>query len=265
MKRRDQLFLFLQKSIICILIMSLSSGCSWKAWTVWPTLGVRPNEPNGSFSENVTNRCLYLGGEDKKDKANQYACLQYHEYREWGLDLAAAYRSRATLNEWGLTAAALIALAGAGAITGLAAFGATASDAYKIIPLAGGFIAGSAAWFDNKKRAKDYTEAANSIMNAVGTSEGTVTSPPTASSFSSASKALYDAIVKVQNDLENKRNEQLGTADVQELTSLLKNQTKALEDLKTSNDNLKKETEELKQQVKQAAESGTEPATSPTQ
>ena len=71
------------------------------------------------------------------------------------------------MNEWSLTAAAVVGLASVGTLTGLAAFGQAGSDAAKMIPIAGGFVTGVTAWFDNKTRAKDYTLAADAIDGAL--------------------------------------------------------------------------------------------------
>lgn len=181
-----------------LLVLSLSSGCSYKAWTVFPTLGIRPNHPTITYSDGVQARC---------NRYNQSAaCLEFFNTVEWGQELSEAYRSRATMNEWAFTAAGVLGLATIGALSGLGAFGQAGSDAAKIIPLAGGFVTGAIAWFDNKKRAKDYTLAADAIDGALAESmKNVLAAGGTDKKFMEETGNLYPKIYDAEIELERKR------------------------------------------------------------
>lgn len=184
--------------VSCFLVLSLSSGC---ATTSIPTLGIRPNQPNLEYSEAIQNRCKK---EVSAETSETYRdCLYFYNIVEWGQELSEAYRTRATLNEWGVMAAGVVALAVLGSVTGLAAFNRASSDAARIIPLAGGFTAGAAALWDNKARAAAYTEAANTIDKALSAArKGLVTT-----SYKQKAEALKETITTAKTDLETKRSE----------------------------------------------------------
>lgn len=138
------------------------------------------------------------------------------------------------MNEWALTAAAVIGLASVGALTGLAAFGQAGSDAAKIIPIAGGFATGIAAWFDNKTRAKNYTLAANKIDTGLAEAMASVVDG-TDAKFRAATGPLYKVIGEAERELETKRTtEVLETAEDRLKAAELKQQEleRKLEDLK---------------------------------
>ena len=147
---------FHPRLVSCVLVLSLSSAC---VSTGIPTLGIRPNQPRLEYSEAVENRCKKEAPPDNSDSYRD--CLYFYNIYDWGQELSEAYRTRATLNEWGVVAAGIISLAVVGSLAGLGAFSLAGSDAAKILPLAGGFTAGAAALWDNKTRAAAYTHAAN--------------------------------------------------------------------------------------------------------
>lgn len=182
-----------------MLVLSLSSGCSYKAWTVFPTLGIRPNHPTITYSSEVQTRCGTYSSPPTP------ACLDFFNTVEWGQGLSEAYRSRATMNEWSLTAAAVLGLVFIGTLSGLAAFGQGGSDAAKIIPLAGGFATGVTAWFDNKTRAKEYTLAADKIDGALAKAMAAVAVDGTDKTIRYETSKLYTAIYDAERELEKKR------------------------------------------------------------
>lgn len=200
-----------------VLVLSFSPGC---VSTSIPTLGVRPNQPNLEYSEAVVNRCKK---EAVPDTAPAYGdCLYFYNILEWGQDLSEAYRTRATLNEWGVMAAGIVALTVVGSLTGLAAFSQAGSDAAKIIPLAGAFTAGAAALWDNKARAGAYTHAANSIDTALATYSKGVTG----TNYREKAAALHEAITSAKNELETKRSE---FANIEERLKKAEENIKALQ------------------------------------
>jgi hypothetical protein len=181
-----------------VLVLVFSSGC---ATTSIPTLGVRPNQPNLEYNDAVKARCK---DETPPEGSEAYrGCLSFYNIVEWGQDLSEAYRTRATLNEWGVITAGVMGLAVVGSLAGLAAFSLAGSDAAKILPLAGGFVAGSAALWDNKSRAAAYTDAANQIDTALAVARKTVT----ATTYRGKGAELQEAITRAKNELETKRSE----------------------------------------------------------
>jgi hypothetical protein len=180
------------------LVLSLTAGC---ATTSIPTLGIRPNQPGLEYSDTVKARCK---DEAPPENADAYReCLYFYNIVDWGQDLSEAYRTRATLNEWGLMAAGIVALAVVGSVTGLAAFNQAGSDAAKIIPLAGGFVAGAAALWDNKARAAAYTHAARIIDEALSDARKGLT----ATNYRQKAETLQEKITEAKNELEEKRSE----------------------------------------------------------
>jgi hypothetical protein len=140
---------------------------------------------------------------DQTVRAN---CLFFFNVYEWGEELSEAYRTRATWNEWGFTAAGVTALAIVGSLTGLAAFGLAGSDAAKILPLAGGFVGGAAALWDNKARAAAYTVAANKIDTALAAAKDGLSSD----TYRAKAGELQKAITSAKIELETKRSEFAG-------------------------------------------------------
>lgn len=180
------------------LALSLTAGC---ATTSLPTLGIRANQPGLEYSDTVKARCKDEAPPEDSDAYRE--CLYFYNIVDWGQSLSEAYRTRATLNEWGMMAAGIVALAVVGSVTGLAAFNQAGSDAAKIIPLAGGFIAGAAALWDNKARAAAYTHAANVIDNALSQAREGLSR----TNYRQKAETLQGAITGAKNELEQKRTE----------------------------------------------------------
>ena len=186
-----------------ILILSLFSmtGC---ATTSFPVLGIRPDYPNLSPSPEVVEWCKSVADGAKP------SCLMYRNYHEYATTLSASYRSRATLNEWALYFAGLVGLSGLTATAGLAAASA-GIQALRIVPLVTGFVSGITAVAENKDKALNYTNAANSIDEAIDAAERMVASRQ---DYTAAFEQLSQTVTKAKNELESSRVE-LATRDNQ--------------------------------------------------
>ncbi len=208
--------------ILCLVLMlsMLETGCSLKSWTVFPSLGIRPEKPGLTYSKDIEERCSRYA----LPPGTSTDCLDFFNVLEWGQELEHSYRSRARINEWALTFAGVLAVASVGALTGLAAFGATSSDAAKIIPIAGGFTSGVISFMDNKRRAKNYTEAANEIEKALSLAEQEIDGTP--EKFKSARPKLIKAISDQEVSLETKRIE---LTESQQEIDQLKEKMKSME------------------------------------
>ena len=177
---------------VCVLSIFLSSCAA----TSFPVLGIRPDYPQFVPSNEARAWC----GLDEKAKVDD--CANYRNYLEYATNLSAAYRSRATLNEWGLYAAGLIGLAGLSATAGLAAANA-GIQALRIVPLVTGFVSGVTAVVENKEKALNYTNAANAIDAAINQANIEVTKP--SPNYGAALVNLSAQVTQVKNDLELSR------------------------------------------------------------
>lgn len=215
--------------ILCLVLIlsTLETGCSLKSWTVFPSLGIRPERPGLIYSKDVEERCSKYALPPETSAATD--CLDFFNVLEWGQELEHSYRSRARINEWALTFAGVLAVASVGALTGLAAFGAASSDAAKIIPIAGGFTSGVISFMDNKRRAKNYTEAANEIEKALSLAEQEIDGTP--EKFKSARPKLHKAISDQEVLLETKRIELTESQqEIDQLKEKMKDMERKLED-----------------------------------
>lgn len=129
-------------------------------------------------------------------------CELYRSYHEFAENLSASYRSRATLNEWGLYFAGLVAWSGLTASAGLAATNA-GIQALRIVPLVSGFVSGLTALGDNKDKALAYTIAANKIDEAIDSGNQLAFQQK----FYEAFVILSQAVTKAKNEVESKRAE----------------------------------------------------------
>lgn len=182
----------------CLLVGSMT-GC---ATTSFPVLGIRPDHPNLQPSDDVKGLCGPSG--------DTTGCTQYYNYLEYARSLSGAYRSRATLNEWGLYFAALIGLTGLTATAGLAAANA-GIQALRIVPLVTGFVSGASTLLHNREKAASYTKAANRIDTAIASAEQKVILKK---EYTNAASDLIREVNEARNDLENARVE-LAVRDAQ--------------------------------------------------
>jgi len=178
------------------LLIAFANGCS-----LAPSMGMRPSPPGAAFSQEVLDGCAKRHGSPGQVYIQ---CLDFYSVVEWGNNLGEAYRSRATINEWSIYFAGTLGLASLAAVAGIAAAGHGASDAVKIIPIAGGFTSGFFALLDNKAKAAAYTDAANEIGLARNAAiEKTKGLSP---AYDDARIALYEGITNAENKLETKRS-----------------------------------------------------------
>jgi len=182
----------------CLLVGSMT-GC---ATTSFPVLGIRPDHPNLQPSDDVKGLCGPSG--------DTTGCTQYYNYLEYARSLSGAYRSRATLNEWGLYFAALIGLTGLTATAGLAAANA-GIQALRIVPLVTGFVSGASTLLHNREKAASYTKAANRIDTAIASAEQKVILKK---EYTNAASDFIREVNEARNDLENARVE-LAVRDAQ--------------------------------------------------
>ena len=178
--------------IVCLMSTSL---CSCAA-TSFPVLGIRPDHPQFAPSNDARAWCGLTEG------AKVDECTNYRNYLEFATNLSGAYRSRATLNEWGLYAAGLIGLSGLTATAGLAAANA-GIQALRIVPLVTGFASGVTAVTENKEKSLNYTKAANIIDEAI--SEANIEVAKESPNYGTAFANLSAKVTKAKNDLELSR------------------------------------------------------------
>jgi hypothetical protein len=178
--------------VLSFLLVGSMTGC---ATTSFPVLGIRPDHPNLQPSDDVKRLCGPSG--------DTTGCTQYYNYLEYARSLSGAYRSRATLNEWGLYIAGLIGLTGLTATAGLAAANA-GIQALRIVPLVTGFVSGASTLLENKAKAASYTQAANDIDTAIASAEQKVILKR---DYANAASDLIREVNKARNDLENNRVE----------------------------------------------------------
>jgi Pilus formation protein N terminal region len=180
--------------ILSLFFLTSMTGC---ATTSFPVMGIRPDYPNLSPSPEVVEWCKVA-----PDSAT-LSCRMYRNYHEYANTLSASYRSRATLNEWGLYFAGLVGLSGLTATAGLAATNA-GIQALRIVPLVTGFVSGTTAVVENKDKALNYTTAANAIDAAIDEAERLVASRQ---DYAAAFDHLSQKVTKAKNELESSKVE----------------------------------------------------------
>ena len=95
---------------------------------------------------------------------------RYSEVRTWALRVADGYDTRHTLNRYALYGGGITALAGAGALAGLAAF-SPGSAAIVGIPIGTAFLSGTMALYNNDGKALIYDRGARAIKDLVAMSD----------------------------------------------------------------------------------------------
>jgi hypothetical protein len=213
----------------------LTAGCG----TMFPRyFGMRPDAPEGTVPADIKNECAHRHAQPAVPAAaesaatpDQVACEQYLAHVEWARQLAEAYRSRATMNEWAIWAGGTIALAGLSAVGGLGIAAASATT-IGLIGVSTGFTSAFLAFMDNSTKAGFYTVAANDLTAALATATQTTGANPTAKEYDTATRALAQSVSKAINELESQRyraaaaaaqSQQLQKAqkDLQDLTKLI--------------------------------------------
>jgi hypothetical protein len=224
--------------VALLVIASLfNAGCG----TIFPRyLGLRPDAPDVAASSDIKAECEHRHDTVLADKA---ACEQYLAHVRWARQLAEAYRSRATLNEWAIYTAGTIALAGLSVVGGLGLAAAASAATIGLVGVSTGFASGFFAFMDNSTRAGFYTVAANDLSTALAKATQTAGARPTAAQYDEATKALADSVSRTVNQLESHRSSEAAAAaasqqiqkaqhDLQELTKII--ETASLADLHPS-------------------------------
>lgn len=189
------------RPVALLLVASLlDAGCG----TMFPRyLGMRPDAPDVAASSDVKAECKDRHGEAGPDKV---ACEQYLAHVQWARQLAEAYRSRATLNEWAIYTAGTIALAGLSVVGGLGLAAAASATTIGLVGVSTGFASGFFAFMDNSTRAGFYTAAANDLSTTLAKATQTVGTSPTAQEYDTATKALAAGVSQIVNQLETQRS-----------------------------------------------------------
>lgn len=131
-----------------------ATGCSAAFY------GIKPDQ--NDFRRESSAYCKSLPGDHKEISA----CIEYEDTVRRASALENAYLTLERVNRWGIFVGATIALASVGALTGLYAFGEAASDAAKIIPIAGTFVGSVIAYLSNEVKADAYEDARFDLRHA---------------------------------------------------------------------------------------------------
>ena len=225
--------------VVAVLIVTAlaHAGCG----TMFPRyFGMRPDAPEGTASADIKSECAHRHAKPAAPPApvesaatpDQVACEQYLAHVEWTRQLAEAYRSRATMNEWAIYAGGTIALAGLSAVGGLGLAAAASATTIGLIGVSTGFTSAFLAFMDNSTRAGFYTVAANDLTDALAKATQTTGANPTAKEYDAATKALAQSASKAITELESQRYRAAAAAaasqqvqkaqkDLQDLTKLI--------------------------------------------
>jgi IPT/TIG domain len=184
---------------LLVLVSLLTNACgSTGSMAMVPRyMGIRPDAPSPTTATDVTQEChrRHPGNASEEVAAVRTACERYATHVVWAEQLAEAYRSRATFNEWSIYVAGTIALVGLGLVGGLGIAAAASAETLGLIGVSTGFSAMFFAFMDNKRRAAFYTEGANKIAKALA--EATTTVTPSAAESPDALTARYGTATKI--------------------------------------------------------------------
>lgn len=159
---------------LCVVAL-LSGGCATTHFDITREIGMFPpnQEEQGDFHVAAKARCVEY---DKQNSASS-DCIRYYETLLWASDYKSFVGARASLNRNIIWVGGAVALASVGVLTGLAAFGSTSSDAYKIIPIAGTFLAGLLGFSKNDVKYEAYQTAEIKIDQAIRRAKDRVMEP----------------------------------------------------------------------------------------
>ena len=173
----------LEHVVVVVLVLCLATGCAGPHFDITREIGLFPPqiENRSDFYEDAQKRCKqydhnynrnqYDPNQTNNDPVYSVACIRYWEALLWAQDYKSYAEARATLNRNVLYLGGILALASAGALVGLAAFGSTSSDAYKIIPIAGTFVGGLLGFSKNDALYEAYQGAATKIDQVIRRAE----------------------------------------------------------------------------------------------
>jgi hypothetical protein len=182
-------------------VTMLVTGCAGPHVEITRMMGMfPPNAENRSdFYEDAKERC-------KEFKQTHPQCIAYWEAVLWAQDYRDYVGARAVLNRNVIYWAGIVALASAGALVGLAAFGSTNSDAYKIIPIAGSFLSGVLTYSKNDALYEAYEIAGKKIDQSLRSGREK-TDQPTPTNYSEAAAAIRRDVGSAIDELTQKRIE----------------------------------------------------------
>jgi hypothetical protein len=118
----------------------------------------------GYYPENLSAKQIVKGG------GTDNIVPKYSTVKKWAYDVQDGLDTRATINHYALEYGAILALAAAGAMAGLAIF-APGSDALKGIPLGLAFLGGVAAYYDNHYKFDMYSRASDRVRELIDESD----------------------------------------------------------------------------------------------
>jgi hypothetical protein len=154
------------------------SGCAGPHFDITRQIGMFPPtlDERDDFYEDAKKRCeSFAKLKTDTDKAKATAeCIRYWEAVLWAQDYRSYVGARAAWNRNIIYLGGALALASAGALVGLAAFGQTTSDAYKLIPIAGTFLGGLLSYSKNDALYETYETTGMKIDQALRDAENKI-------------------------------------------------------------------------------------------
>lgn len=227
MKKKIRLWAF----GICLISLTLSSGCSTGLFYL-------PDEPFCELTREDVCETPPVDGVDVKDNKNgkdkEKACKEAHDRYiktlQWAKEVREAYSVRADFNRLSNYIAAGVGATGGTAVTGLAAFDKSDSDAAKIVPIASGLVAGIFALMDNDALANAYLDACKGIDDAISNNRpgGKVTGNNSETkenpmAYDEATHNLANKVNEIINDLDKKRVKLSNTPDALMVEDIVEN------------------------------------------
>lgn len=154
-----------RKSITWVLVLTVFSGCASTHYDITREIGLSPPrlEEEGDFYKAAKARCE----EFDKGTPTIPECIQYHETLLWAGDYKSFMSARASLNRNIVYVGGVVVLVSASVLLGLATFGQTSSDAYKILPIAGTFLGGLLGFSKNDSLYEAYQLGQTKIDQAI--------------------------------------------------------------------------------------------------
>jgi hypothetical protein len=146
-------------------VLTVSFGCASTHYDITREIGLSPPrlEEEGDFYKAAKARCE----EFDKGTPNLPECIRYHETLLWAGDYKSYMSARASLNRNIVYVGGVVVLASASVLLGLATFGQTSSDAYKILPIAGTFLGGLLGFSKNDSLYEAYQLGQAKIDQAI--------------------------------------------------------------------------------------------------
>ena len=135
--------------LVVVIAISLLAGCAGPHFDITREIGLLPPriEEQSDFFDDAKDRCERYTPQGRTFGVD---CIQYWEAVLWAQDYRSYVRARAILNRDIIYLGGVVALASVGALAGFSALGHTGSDAYKVIPIGGTFLAGLLAYSKNE-------------------------------------------------------------------------------------------------------------------